>query len=94
VIATMDGVGSIRIYDQVKAYKPGHIVTADEVRSMGGVLLGFSNVSKAVITTTSTFAPRIELDEGLKNLIPYRIELKPREVLLPWLQDIANKAKG
>jgi restriction system protein len=36
IIATKIGIGSIRFYDQVKAYKPGHIVTADEVRSVYG----------------------------------------------------------
>ena len=61
---------------------------------MGGVLLGFNNVSKAVITTTSTFAPRIEDDPGLRNLIPYRVELKPRDILLPWLRTIYAKSRG
>jgi restriction system protein len=40
VIATKSGFGSIRIYDQVKAYKPGHLVTAEEVRAMNGILEG------------------------------------------------------
>jgi restriction system protein len=40
VVATKKGVGSIRIFDQVKAYKPGHVVTAEEVRAMLGVITG------------------------------------------------------
>lgn len=32
VVATKTGTGSIRIFDQVKAYKPGNVVTAEEVR--------------------------------------------------------------
>jgi restriction system protein len=91
VIATKRGVGSIRIFDQVKAYKPGHVVTADEVRAMLGVVTGGGNVSKGVITTTSTFAPRLLDDPYLAQYIPFRIELKPKDVLLPWLDEIASK---
>ena len=91
VIATKFGIGSIRIFDQVKAYKPGHLVTADEVRSMLGVITGAGNVSKGVMTTTSNFAPRIADDPYLKNYLPFRLELKDREKLLPWLQSLASK---
>jgi restriction system protein len=80
VVATKHGVGTIRIFDQAKAYKPGHLVTAEEVRAMLGVITGARNVSKGVITTTSRFAPRISEDEYLKPFIPYRFELKPRDV--------------
>lgn len=88
VVATRRGVGSIRIFDQVKAYKPGHVVTAEEVRAMLGVITGAQNVSKGVITTTSTFAPRLEADEYIRPYIPFRLELKPRHVLLPWLDEL------
>jgi restriction system protein len=50
VIATKDGVGSVRIFDQVKAYRPGHIVNADEVRAMIGVITGAQNVSKLSVS--------------------------------------------
>lgn len=91
VIATKFGVGSIRIFDQVKAYKPGHLVTADEVRAMLGVLTGADNVSKGVVTTTSCFAPRLADDPYIKKYIPYRLELKPRDTLFAWLQDLSKK---
>lgn len=94
VIATRKGVGSVRIFDQVKAYKPGHLVTADEVRSLAGVLHGAGNVSKGVVTTTSDFAPRLMDDPFMANLIPYRLELKPRSVLLPWLEEVRNGRSG
>jgi restriction system protein len=95
VVATKHGVGSIRIFDQVKAYKPGHLVTAEEVRAMLGVITGAQNVSKGVITTTSRFTPRITEDEYIRPFIPYRLEpyrleLKPRDVLLPWLDELAQ----
>lgn len=92
VIATKHGIGSIRIFDQVKAYKPGHVVTADEVRSMLGVLTGAGNVSKGVMTTTSTFAPRVSDDPFLKPFMPFRLELKDRDRLFPWLDTLASKA--
>ena len=66
VIATKWGVGSIRFFDQVKAYSPGHLVTAEEVRAMVGVLNGAGNVSKGIVTTTSEFAPRVREDEFIK----------------------------
>ena len=90
VIATKFGVGSIRIFDQVKAYKPGHLVTADEVRSMLGVITGADNVSKGVVTTTSNFAPRLAEDPYIKKYLPYRLELKSREDLFPWLNALSK----
>lgn len=91
VIATKHGIGSVRFLDQIKAYRPGHLVTADEVRSMAGVIALDGNVSKGIITTTSEFAPRLMDDEGIRRIVPYRIELKPRGELLPWLEDLAKK---
>jgi len=92
IIAIKHGFGSIRIFDQVKAYKPNHLVTADEVRSMIGVITADQNVSKGVITTTSNFAPGVVSD--FEKFIPYRLELKPRDELLPWLQSVRKKSKS
>jgi restriction system protein len=88
VIATKHGLGSIRIFDQVKRYKISRMVTAEEVRALVGVLTIDPNVSKGIITTTSDFAPTLLDDEGIKRLIPYRLELRPRNVLLPWLDSL------
>ena len=93
VIATKKGVVSIRILDQIKAYKPGHLVTANDVRAMLGVATADTNCSKAVVTTTSDFAPRVREDELLKHFMPYRLELKSGSELVPWLNDIAERAK-
>jgi restriction system protein len=87
VIATKSGVGSIRIYDQVKAYKPGHRVPANDVRAMLGVLSG-QNVSKGIITTTSEFAPRLMEDPAIAQHVPFRLELKDRDKLFPWLDSL------
>lgn len=87
VIATKSGIGSIRIYDQVKAYRPGNRVSANDVRAMLGVLSG-QNVSKGIITTTSVFAPRIMEDPAIAAHVPYRLELKDRDALFPWLDSL------
>jgi restriction system protein len=90
VVATKWGVGSIRIFDQVKAYSPGHLVPATEVREMIGVITGAQNVSKGIITTTSEFAPRVRDDPYIKPFLPYRLELKPRHDLLAWLAELST----
>jgi restriction system protein len=89
VVATKHGVGSVRFFDQVKAYKPGHLVTAEEVRAMVGTITAAGNVSKGIVTTTSDFAPRITEVDYVRSLVPYRLELKNRGALLPWLQRLA-----
>ena len=88
VIATKSGVGAVRFFDQVKAYAPHRVVDADEVRAMLGVLTAEANVSKGIITTTSQFAPGVWRDENIQRLMPYKLELKDREKLLPWLASI------
>lgn len=90
VIAAKRGVGCIRVFDQVKAYRPGRVVTADEVRSMIGVLAGADNVSKGIMTTTSPFAPGVATEEAIQKFVPYRLELKDRNVLLSWLDQLAT----
>ena len=50
VIAIKKGLGEVRIIDQVKAYKPGHLVTANDVRALMGVLHN-DGASKGFLTT-------------------------------------------
>lgn len=88
VIATKRGVLGIRIFDQVKARGPGHIVTAHDVRALLGVVMGSPNVSKGVFTTTSSFAPRLLEDPSIGPNVPNRLELRPRSILVPWLQKL------
>ena len=91
IIASRPGIGSIRILDQIKAYAPHRVVTANDVRAMLGALTGDRNASKGIVTTTSAFAPGIESDPGLKPFIPYRLELKDGPTLAQWLIGIRNK---
>jgi restriction system protein len=61
VIAVKRGLGAVRIIDQVKAYGPNHLVTADDVRALLGVLQS-DKASKGFLTTTSDFAPKLRDD--------------------------------
>ena len=90
IIATKHGLLSVRYFDQVKAYRPGNLVTLDDVHAMVGVLSVEGNVSKGIITTTSDFAPGVYTDERIKDLLPYRLDLRPRDELLKWLEQIAR----
>lgn len=85
VIATKVGFGAVRFLDQVKAYSPGHLVTHGEVRAMIGVLALDQNASKALITTTSDFAPGVLNSSEFRGLMPNRLELKNGDQLRAWL---------
>ncbi|MCP3944118.1 MAG: restriction endonuclease [Desulfobacteraceae bacterium] len=71
IIAIKSGIGAIRVIDQVKAYKPGHVVSANDVRAFIGVLSADQNATKGVMTTTSVFAPKIYNDPSIKGFMPY-----------------------
>lgn len=75
VIATKRGFVNVRVLDQVKRYKPGHVVTAEEVRALIGVLAADQNATNGVVTTTSDFAPRIKEDRSIKPFLPDRLNL-------------------
>lgn len=90
IIATKHGFGSIRIIDQIKRNRITHPVTADDVRALVGVLTLDQNVSKGVVTTSGVFAPNLEKDELIQRVLPYRLELRPRDILMPWLMRLAG----
>lgn len=90
IIAVKRGLGTVRIIDQVKAYNPNHLVTADDVRALLGVLEG-DKASKGFLTTTSDFAPKLRDDILIKQFIPARIELINGKMLLTRLIDLAER---
>jgi restriction system protein len=93
IIACKHGQFSVRVVDQVKAYRPGHVVTADEARSMLGVIHSQRDVTKGLMATTSTFAPHLLDDADIKAHIPYRLELRGRSDLIKWLSDLPSMSK-
>lgn len=88
VIASKSGFGSIRFLEQIKAYKPGHLVTHDDVRAMLGVLSSDLNASKCLITTTSGFQPNVLSSPQFAPFIPNRLELKDGDQTVEWLRSI------
>jgi restriction system protein len=90
VIAVKRGLGTVRIIDQVKAYCPSHLVTADDVRALLGVLQG-DKASKGFLTTTSDFAPKLRDDILLKPFMPAQLELINGKMLLARLAELAKK---
>lgn len=89
VSATLPGIGTVRIVDQVKRYKQGNRVTAEEVRALIGVLTRDQDVSKGIVTTTSEFAPGIQ--EEFKAFFPSRLELKNGSELTEWLRQLHSR---
>ncbi|MBN1101961.1 MAG: restriction endonuclease [Deltaproteobacteria bacterium] len=89
VIAIKKAIGLIRVIDQVKAYAPGHLVKADDVRALVGVLHG-DGASKGFLTTTSDFAPKIREDPLIVPFMPSRLELITGEMLKTRLQTLAE----
>ena len=91
VIAEKPGVGTIRVLDQVKQYKPGHVVTADEVRAFLFVA-DRDDATKCFITTTSTFAPRLMADKLIAPEIKKGfLELRTGTETVAWLRELEGK---
>jgi restriction system protein len=88
VIAIRRGVGSVKIIGSVKAYKPGFIVGYDHIRAVLGVLAGERDASKAIITTTSNFPPKVMDDPFIAPFVPHRLELMNGEKTREWLMDL------
>jgi len=90
VIATKKGIGSVRVIDQVKAYTPPRLVTANDVRALAGVL-ELDGAAKGFVSTTSDFAPKIKSDPLLKKVIPSRIQLINGPELFARLEELAGR---
>ncbi|HEV7402412.1 MAG TPA: restriction endonuclease [Chthoniobacteraceae bacterium] len=88
VIATRNGVLSVRIIGSVKAYKPGHLVKHDDVRALAGILLTDTRATKGIVTTTSDFAPGIPKDPFIAPLLPHRLELMNGPALRSWFKSL------
>ena len=90
IIATKYGHWSVRIVDQVKSYKQGHLVTANDVQALLGVLAGDPNSCKGVITTTSDFAPKIKEHPLIAPFLPHRLQLVNGEGLIQRISALSD----
>jgi restriction system protein len=89
VIATKHGICSVRILGQAKAYKPRHRVELNDVNAMLGVLDGDEPAAnKAMLVTTSDFAPRVRESPIVKRALPHRLELINGQGLAAWLREL------
>jgi restriction system protein len=61
------------------------------VRALLGVLAGDQRATKAILSTTSDFAPMIATDPFIAPFIPYRLELVNRNELLQRLTRLSTK---
>ena len=90
IIAVKHGLGTVRVIDQMKAYGPNHLVTANDVRALLGILKG-DKASKGFLTTTSDFAPKLRDDILLEPFMPAQLELINGKRLLARLEELAKK---
>lgn len=90
VIAERPGLIRIRVIDQVKRFSPDHLVTANDVRALYGVLALDPAASKGYVTTTSDFAPGVSKE--FAALVPTRLELRNGRALNKWLKDVDGSA--
>ncbi len=91
VIAIKRGFGSVKILGSVKANKPGHLVSYDDIRALQGVVSLDTAASKGLLATTSDFPPRLSNDPFLASAIPTRLELMNGKALQAWLAELAGK---
>ena len=91
IIAFTKGIGKVKVLGSVKAYAPDRLVRHDDVRALVGVLAMEPDSSKAVITTTSDFAPKIWKDDRYINLMPTRLRLVNGKQLQEWLVQLSKR---
>jgi restriction system protein len=92
VIAESPDGPRVRIFDQAKRYKRGHLVPANDVRALMGSW-AFRDATQGVVTTTSDFAPRIGEDPAIANAIAKGLKLINGPTLLQQLGEL-RKLKG
>ena len=92
VIAVKNGLGQVRVIDHVKAYRPPHLVTGEEVSALIGVLQGDGDgASKGFVTTTSDFAPMIKKNPLILKVMPAQLELINGKMLFARLEELAGR---
>jgi restriction system protein len=90
---TKEGMAAVKILGSVKAYKQGHLVTANDVRSLMGVVNAEQKASKGILMTTSDFASKIRSDPTIKPYLPTRLQLVNGMELREWLTKLHEGKK-
>jgi restriction system protein len=74
VMARKKNLGTICVIDSFKAYRPGRLVKADDVKTMWSVLQDDKSVV-GIVSTNSKFEPRMRHDPFILQFLPSRLEL-------------------
>lgn len=90
---TQSGIDRLRAGGATRREVERYLITAHDVQAMLGVIAADPNVSKGIISTTSTFAPKLREDPNITRLMPYRLELKPRDVLCRGLRSFRSAVR-
>src|SRR5215212_11454036 len=93
VIASKKSLGTIRIVESMKAYRPGRLVRAADLRTMWGIMQ-VDRTSIGIITTNSDFVPRMRYEPFILEYLPSRLELINGEHLLTILEDYRRGGLG
>jgi restriction system protein len=67
VIAIKKGIGSVRVIDQVKAYTPPRLVTANDVRALVGVL-EMDGAARGFLSTKESYRCKSAVDTAMTKL--------------------------
>jgi restriction system protein len=94
IIAEKDGWGTIRVVVQVKSYTAKNLVSADEVRSLIGTYFMEPGATKAVLATTSDFAPRLRDAPNIAPLLGRELLLLNRKQLVERLVQTEYSRRG
>ena len=89
VIATKTDAGILRLVGSMKAYAPHRVVPREHVHEMLGIMTA-ENATKAIIATTSRFAPRLNESPGLDRYLGSRIQLIDGASLQKWLTELVD----
>ena len=92
IIATRRGIGCVKVIGSVKAYKPGHLVSYDDIRALVGVMAADPQASKGILTTTSDFPPMVHKDPSIAPFMPTRLELMNGKQLQQWLGTLTQSS--
>jgi restriction system protein len=85
--------GSMRLFVEAKRYQAKNLVRASDVRSLLGALLSEPPTSRAILVTTSDFAPGIRAAPNIAPLLGKRLELLNGEQLVEKLIQIEHSAE-
>lgn len=93
VIVEKRGWGSLRLFVEAKRYKTDNLVKASEVRSLLGTLITEQPTTKAILVTTSDFAPEVRNAPNIAPLLGTRLQLLNGEQLVERLVQIEHSSE-